>query len=103
MPGSVVVTALVLAVTPVLRNEASWWAIGLVAGLAAQVVKVCTDALVQQHVDDDFRGRVFSVYDLAFNAAVTTTKTRHKYTRPYRPQTNGKVCEDLPRRCTGPV
>jgi transposase InsO family protein len=28
---------------------------------------------------------------LAFNAAVTKTTTRHKYTRPYRPQTNGKV------------
>jgi transposase InsO family protein len=27
----------------------------------------------------------------------------HKRTRPYRPQTNGKVCEDLDRRCTGPV
>lgn len=27
----------------------------------------------------------------------------HKRTRPYRPQTNGKVCEDLPRCCTGPV
>jgi transposase InsO family protein len=26
-----------------------------------------------------------------------------KKTRPYRPQTNGKVCEDLARRCTGPV
>ena len=26
-----------------------------------------------------------------------------KRTRPYRPQTNGKICEDLPRRCTGPV
>jgi transposase InsO family protein len=28
---------------------------------------------------------------------------KHKRTRPYRPQTNGKICEDLPRRCTGPV
>jgi transposase InsO family protein len=28
---------------------------------------------------------------LAFNAALTTTRTRHLYTRPYRPQTNGKV------------
>jgi transposase InsO family protein len=28
---------------------------------------------------------------LVFNAAVTRTKTRHNYTRPYRPQTNGKV------------
>jgi transposase InsO family protein len=26
-----------------------------------------------------------------------------KRTRPYRPQTNGKICEDLARRCTGPV
>jgi len=26
-----------------------------------------------------------------FNAAVTATRTRHKYTRPYRPQTNGKI------------
>lgn len=25
----------------------------------------------------------------------------HKRTRPYRPQTNGKVCEDWARRCTG--
>jgi transposase InsO family protein len=28
---------------------------------------------------------------LAFNAAVAKTRTRHLYTRPYRPQTNGKV------------
>ena len=33
---------------------------------------MCTDALVQAEVDDDFRGRVFSVYDLAFNVAVVT-------------------------------
>ena len=26
-----------------------------------------------------------------------------KKIRPYRPQTNGKICEDLARRCTGPV
>ncbi|WP_340541103.1 IS481 family transposase [Nocardioides sp. GXZ039] len=26
-----------------------------------------------------------------FNAALAKTRTRHKYTRPYRPQTNGKV------------
>jgi transposase len=27
----------------------------------------------------------------------------HRRTRPYRPQTNGKVCEDLQWRCTGSV
>ena len=28
---------------------------------------------------------------LVFNAALAKTRTRHKWTRPYRPQTNGKV------------
>jgi len=28
---------------------------------------------------------------LLFNAALAKTRTRHKWTRPYRPQTNGKV------------
>ncbi len=52
--------------------EAGWAATGLLGGLAAQGVKVCADALVQEHVADDFRGRVFSLYDLAFNLAVVT-------------------------------
>lgn len=38
-------------------------------GLSGQGVKICVDALVQSGVDDDFRGRAFSVYDLVFNAA----------------------------------
>lgn len=58
------------ALTP--GAEVAWWALGLVAGLGAQAVKVCADALVQEHVDDDFRGRVFAVYDLAFNVAVVS-------------------------------
>ena len=36
-------------------------------GLAAQAAKICVDTLVQESVDDDFRGRVFSFYDTAFN------------------------------------
>ena len=38
-------------------------------GLASQGVKICVDTLVQSHVDDEFRGRVFSVYDVIFNVA----------------------------------
>jgi MFS family permease len=38
-------------------------------GLSAQGVKICVDTLVQLHVDDAFRGRVFSLYDLLFNVA----------------------------------
>ncbi|MEJ7628292.1 MAG: MFS transporter [Nocardioidaceae bacterium] len=36
-------------------------------GLSAQGVKICVDTLVQVGVDDAFRGRVFSLYDVIFN------------------------------------
>jgi MFS family permease len=36
-------------------------------GLAAQGVKICVDTLIAQRVDDDYRGRVFSLYDTLFN------------------------------------
>ena len=39
-----------------------------VLGFVSQGVKVTVDTLVQRHVDDAFRGRVFSVYDVLFNA-----------------------------------
>jgi MFS family permease len=38
-------------------------------GLASQGIKITVDTLVQTHVDDAFRGRVFSVYDVVFNVA----------------------------------
>ncbi|MEV0416070.1 MFS transporter [Streptomyces sp. NPDC050448] len=40
-----------------------------VLGLATQGAKISTDTAIQSHVDDDFRGRVFSVYDVLFNIA----------------------------------
>jgi MFS family permease len=36
-------------------------------GFAAQASKICIDTLLQETVDDDFRGRVFSFYDTLFN------------------------------------
>ncbi len=38
-------------------------------GVASQGIKICVDTLVQTHVDDAFRGRVFSLYDVIFNVA----------------------------------
>lgn len=38
-------------------------------GLAAQCLKICVDTLVQAHVSDDFKGRVFVLYDMVFNLA----------------------------------
>jgi hypothetical protein len=41
----------------------------LVLGFVGQAVKICVDATLQEVVADDFRGRVFSVYDTLFNVA----------------------------------
>ncbi|MFI7385262.1 MFS transporter [Streptomyces sp. NPDC049813] len=38
-----------------------------VLGLTTQGAKIATDTVVQSSVDDGFRGRVFSVYDVLFN------------------------------------
>lgn len=38
-------------------------------GLTTQGAKIATDTVVQSTVDDSFRGRIFSVYDVLFNVA----------------------------------
>ena len=38
-------------------------------GFAAQASKICVDTLLQETVEDDFRGRVFSFYDTLFNVS----------------------------------
>ncbi len=42
-------------------------AAGLVLGLVSQGVKICVDTTLQETIEDDFRGRVFSFYDTLFN------------------------------------
>jgi len=42
-------------------------AAGFLLGFVAQAVKICVDSTLQEVVHDDFRGRVFSVYDAVFN------------------------------------
>ncbi len=38
-------------------------------GFAAQASKICIDTLLQESVEDDYRGRVFSFYDTLFNVS----------------------------------
>ncbi|MCQ4081796.1 MFS transporter [Streptomyces sp. RB6PN25] len=38
-------------------------------GLTTQGAKIATDTVVQTSIDDSFRGRVFSIYDMLFNVA----------------------------------
>lgn len=53
----------------------SWFTIpvaltgALLLGICAQGSKICVDSIVQEYVDDDYRGRVFSFYDMVFNLA----------------------------------
>ncbi|NHC16099.1 MFS transporter [Motilibacter deserti] len=58
-------TQLALLALPV--DERTVVGSALLLGLAAQGVKICVDTMVQEAVSDDFRGRVFSVYDTLFN------------------------------------
>jgi MFS family permease len=44
-------------------------AAAFVLGLTTQGAKIATDTIVQSSVEDGFRGRVFSVYDVLFNVA----------------------------------
>ncbi|MQA93099.1 MAG: MFS transporter [Streptosporangiales bacterium] len=49
-------------------REALFPGAGFALGVVSQGVKICVDTIVQRNVDDAFRGRVFSVYDMLFNA-----------------------------------
>ncbi|CAI9403326.1 putative MFS-type transporter [Aestuariimicrobium sp. T2.26MG-19.2B] len=39
-------------------------------GLFAQSIKIVVDTVCQIHVDDNYKGRVFVIYDMLFNAAI---------------------------------
>ncbi|MBA3417954.1 MAG: MFS transporter [Geodermatophilaceae bacterium] len=39
----------------------------LLLGFVGQALKICVDTIVQETVEDAYRGRVFSVYDTVFN------------------------------------
>lgn len=42
----------------------------LLLGFVSQGIKISVDTLVQRDVEDDFRGRVFALYDTLFNVAL---------------------------------
>lgn len=44
-------------------------------GMVTQGAKIATDTIVQSSVDDGFRGRIFSVYDVLFNIAFVGAAT----------------------------
>jgi MFS family permease len=46
---------------------------GFLLGLTAQGLKLCVDTLVQAHVADEFKGRVFVLYDVVFNVTLVVS------------------------------
>jgi hypothetical protein len=73
-PRAWVLTLLVVAGTAQVYPAGTYTQTGILAaafvlGLASQGIKICVDTFVQAGVDDVFRGRVFSLYDVLFNVA----------------------------------
>ena len=54
----------------------------LVLGFTAQSAKICVDTIVQEEIDDDFRGRVFSFYDMGFNLTFVAASVLGAFTLP---------------------
>jgi len=51
-------------------------------GAATAGAKICVDTIVQEQVDDDFRGRVFSFYDTLFNVTFVVAAVAAAFTLP---------------------
>jgi len=50
-----------------LFQQVPFLVISLTLGLVAQSVAICATTIIQQQMDDDYRGRVFALYDMLFN------------------------------------
>lgn len=61
--------AVVTALPGGLYSQPAILVTGFLLGICAQGVKISVDTLVQTGVDDEYRGRVFSLYDMIFNVA----------------------------------
>ncbi len=48
-------------------NQAAFLVIGFWLNLAGQGVAICATTILQEQVDDSYRGRVFAFYDMTFN------------------------------------
>jgi len=70
--GTLVVGVALGSVGVAMSSLAGFVVRGLFLGFAGQAVKVCSDTIVQEDVEDTHRGRVFSWYDVAVNVGIVT-------------------------------
>lgn len=64
--GVGMLTSLVMAST---TTKVIIFATSFFVGLAVQSFKICVDTIVQSHVDEQYKGRAFTFYDMLFNGA----------------------------------
>jgi MFS family permease len=67
--GLLVLGAVVQVLPGAFYTEPTLLVSAFALGLTSQGVKISVDTLVQEWVDDAFRGRVFALYDVIFNVA----------------------------------
>jgi MFS family permease len=69
--GLTLVAAAVIAPISVATTAMPMLIVGsLLMGFAGQAVKIAGDTVLQRSIDDDYRGRVFSIYDVVLNIAL---------------------------------
>lgn len=67
-PAAMLAASAVIAPAVGLPYEPGLMVLGaLLLGLTSQSIKISADTLIQLHVDDAYRGRVFAIYDMLFN------------------------------------
>ena len=92
------ITVCMIGSAVTLAASASWWRVvplltgALVLGFLAQGQKICTDTTVQRHVEDSYRGRVFSLYDMLFNGAFVAAATVAAATLPASGKSLALLC-----------
>ena len=60
-------------------------------GFATAGAKICVDTIVQEQIDDAFRGRVFSFYDTLFNVTFVAAAVLAAFTLPATGRSTGMV------------
>ena len=61
--------AVVSVVTMLTTAKWPLYVLSFLIGLGVQSFKICVDTIVQAHVDERFKGRAFTFYDMGFNGA----------------------------------
>ncbi len=69
---SLIASSILPLILAVSQSQFVLLATGFFTGLAGQNVKVTNDALVQSKIADEYRGRVFAVYDVMVNGGIVS-------------------------------